>query len=114
MALKLSISVGQMRTVALFRKSTPIQNETGGYEDNFADLLTTRCRFTQKKAKRSDEDMQLVMNRDFELVCRFQTALIIDNDTIVIVNGDTYTITEIRLDKENNKQYYILTVSKNG
>lgn len=102
-----------MRTVATFQFNTPTPNSSGGYYDDYNNLYSCRGKFEQLHGKRSDEQMELVRNRNYSFDCRFTTSLVIDTDTRVVIKGASYVITNYELVDEIN-HFYRFILSING
>lgn len=77
------LAIGQMRSSVVFKTNTPTVNATadreavttGGENDVYSTLLTTRGRLRKKNGNRG-LDLGLLSGQDsYELVCRFQSAL---------------------------------------
>lgn len=88
----LSISIGEMKQKGTFRNNNPIANTSGGRDDNYIDVLTCRGRFRQQNASKSLEQGEIVQNKGFEWVCRFQSAIAINTDSIWVIDGQMYRI----------------------
>lgn len=94
MAVNEYISVGQMRSVVLFRQNTPVDNTSGGQDDSYADLLTTRGRLRKNRGSKNLEHGDIGFDKSYELICRAENALIINSDTICVINSEEYKIND--------------------
>lgn len=83
-----------MRQTGTLRKNTPAANNNGGYDDHYADVLTCRGKLAQLKASKAMEQGEIVQNKEFEWICRFQTAIVIDADSIWVIAGQIYRIAD--------------------
>ena len=91
--MALQISIGEMRQSGTLRKNNPVNNTSGGQSDNYSDVLTCRGRFRQRSANKSLEQGDIVQNKTFEWVCRFQAAIVLDVDSAWVIGGVYYRIT---------------------
>lgn len=108
-----TISLGDMRSTAVFQSNTPVANGSGGFDDNYTTFYTCRGRLRQQNGSRRDENMELVRNRSFELVVRYTTELVIDTNTRILIGTDTYII--VNYEKVDNlPHWYQFIISKNG
>lgn len=96
------VPIGQMRSTVIFRLNSPTTSATsdreavttGGQNDVYSNLLTTRGRLKKKNGKR-DLDLALLAGQDsYELICRFQSAINtgIQTNGKVFVDSIEYTI----------------------
>ena len=90
--MALNVSIGEMKQVGTLRKNNPLNNTSGGQDDNYTDVLTCRGRFRQRSANKSLEQGDIVQNKTFEWICRFQTAIDLDVDTAWVIGGVYYRI----------------------
>lgn len=96
------ISIGQMRSVVVFRSNTPTVNATasrdavttGGQNDVYADFLTTRGRLRKDSGNRHLEQGMIDSEDHYNLICRFQPGLemFLKVNGKVVVDGRNYTI----------------------
>lgn len=98
-----NLSIGQMRSVVVFLTNTPVTTATatreavttGGGNDVYTTLLTTRGRLRKKSGNRG-LDLGLLAGQDsYELICRFQSSLesALKVNMKVTVDSANYTIT---------------------
>lgn len=114
MALKTGdIKIGQMRQKGTFQSNTPIQNDSGGFADNFTDLYTCRGRLQPKTGMRRNESGQLVRNSGFEFVVRYTTQLVTNFGTRVVIAGENYAILDSYLVDQSN-HFYCFILSNNA
>ena len=105
------ISIGDMRNTGTFRKNTPVPNTSGGTDDNYSDLLTCRGRLRQQSGNKAYEQGDIVQNKRYEWICRFQTALVIDTDLILVIKGQIYRILDFeKIDELNHFYRFIISV----
>lgn len=90
--MALNVSIGEMKQTGILRKNNPINNASGGQDDNYTDVLTCRGRFRQRSANKSLEQGDIVQNKSFEWICRYQAAIILDVDSIWVIGGVSYRI----------------------
>lgn len=90
--MPLQISIGDMKQTGTLRKNNPINNVSGGQNDNYSDVLTCRGRFRQRSASKSLEQGDIVQNKSFEWICRFQTGIVLDPDSTWVIGGVYYRI----------------------
>ena len=107
-----NIAIGEMRSVVLFEQNTPVDNGSGGQEDNFIELLTTRGRLRKNKGYKDIEQGDVVFDKGYELICRWRSDLVINKDTRVTIRGEHYRITDHELVDEI-KHWYKFLLSKN-
>lgn len=107
-----SISIGDMRQTGTLRKNTPTPNASGGQTDNFSDVLTCRGRLTKQKGNKALEQGDIVFNKGYEWICRFQSAIVIDKGSIWVIGGNTYRINDFeKVDELNHFYRFILSIS---
>lgn len=94
MATALSISIGDMRQKGTLRKNMPVENTSGGMNDNYTDVLTCRGRLRKMKGNKALEQGDFVANKGYEWVCRYQNAIQIDTDSIWVIAGQSYRIND--------------------
>lgn len=111
--MAISTTIGQLRHTATLQKNTPVANSSGGYTDNYTDVCTFRCRVREKSGSRQDAQGEIILQRQFELICRAQTAIVIDQDSRITYNGASFSITNFYEDNEI-KHWLILTIVRNG
>lgn len=105
-----TITTGDMRQSGTFQRNTPIPNTSGGTDDNYTDLLTCRGKLRQRSGSKSLEQGDFVQNKNYEWICRYQTALVIDTDTILVIRGVKYKILNFeKMDELNH--FYKFTIS---
>lgn len=96
------VLIGQMRSSVVFKTNTPVITATatreaittGGENDVYTTLLTTRGRLRKRSGGRN-LDLGLLTGQDsYELICRFQSALesALKANMKVFVDGIEYTI----------------------
>jgi hypothetical protein len=95
-------TIGQMRSVVVFKSNTPTTNATtnreavttGGQNDVYSDLITTRGRLRKKRGDRNLDFGLINSNDSYELICRFGTTLNagIKSNGKVSVDGVLFTI----------------------
>lgn len=90
--MNLQISIGQMRQSGTLRKNNPLNNTSGGQSDNYSDVLTCRGKLTQRSASKTLEQGDIVQNKGFEWICRFQGAIVLDVDSAWVIGGVYYRI----------------------
>jgi hypothetical protein len=105
-----SISIGEMRSSGTFRKNTPVANTSGGFSDNYTDVLSCRGRFRQHRGNKSIEQGDVVQNKGYEWVCRFQQGIVIDVDSVWVIKGQSYRVTNWEKVDEIN-HWYVFTLS---
>lgn len=90
--MSLQVAIGEMKQVGTLRKNNPVANTTGGQYDGYTDVLTCRGRFRQRSANKSLEQGDIVQNKSFEWVVRWQGAIVIDVDSAWVIGGVYYRI----------------------
>lgn len=103
-----TINIGDMRQTGTFRKNTPAPNQSGGSDDHYADLLTCRGRLRKLKGGKANEDGEIVINKGYEWICRYQSAIVIDTDTCLVIGGIFYRINDYEKIEELNHFYRFL------
>lgn len=103
--MSFSISIGDMRQKGVLRQNTPISDQSGGSSDNYADVLTCRGRLRKLKGNKTLEQGDIVFNKGYEWVCRFQTGIVIDSDTAWLISGQYYKIADFEKVDEINHFY---------
>ncbi len=104
-------SSGQMRTVAVFYSNEPVANDSGGRDDNWVQVTSTRARLRQDRGKKTNEQGQIIFNKDFQLVCRFKRDITPDAKWKVKIDGEDYRIINFVLYNEI-KRWFIFSLSK--
>lgn len=94
-------AIGQFRQTVVFMANTATTSATtireavttGGKNDNYSILLTTRGRLRKSNGSRGLSFGLVADDETYELVCRFQTALeaSLRTDTKIIIDSKTYT-----------------------
>lgn len=92
--MPLSITIGDMRQSGTLRQNTPVDDQSGGQADNYADVLTCRGRLRKLKGNKSLEDADVVINKGYEWVCRFQAGIVVDKDSAWVIAGVFYRISD--------------------
>lgn len=92
-----TVNTGEMRSSGTFLKNIPISNDSGGQSDNFTTVLTCRGRLRQNSGKKSLEQGEIVQDKTFEWVCRFQAAIVIGADSAWNIGGQQYRISNWEL-----------------
>ena len=107
------IDTGEMRQVGTFQKNTAVNNTSGGQDDSYSDVCTCRGRFRQMKASKSLEQGEIVQNKGFEWVCRYQVAIAntLDADSAWVIGGQFYRISSWeKVDQKPHWFRFILNV----
>jgi hypothetical protein len=105
-------TIGQMRSSVVFMSNTPIPNDSGGRDDNWNATLTTRGRLRKDTGRKLNEQGEVIFNKDYELILRYQAAIVIDSKGKVVVNSVDYRIKDFtKIDEINH--IYRLILSKN-
>ena len=89
----------------VFQQNTPVQ-KGAGYEDSYADLITTRGGLRSLSSSRGFSFGEMLQTNSFELIVRFQTALesALRGDMKVVIDGRTFTIAT--WEKVGEKRFY--------
>lgn len=115
--------IGQMRSVVVFKTNTPVITATadreavttGGQNDVYTTLLTTRGRLRKISGGRG-LDFGLIENKEsYKLLCRFQSALeySITANMKVEVDNKGFTIdTWEKVDEINHLYEFVLNIQK--
>lgn len=116
-------NIAQMRKTAIFKVNTPTTNattdlnavQTGGLNDSYSTLLTTRCRLRKLSGGRGLLEGLISDKQQYEMICRFQSG--IDNnlrvDTKIDIDNFRYTIdTWEKIDEINHLYKFRLNVEK--
>jgi len=98
--MALIFTIGEMRQVFIFQKNVPVDNDSGGQDDNWVDLVTTRGILQKSKGGKSIEEGSLQFNKSYEAVCRYQSDLVFDQDTRVLIDGHLFQIMDWELDQQ--------------
>lgn len=96
------LKIGEMRSSVVFKTNTPTLDKTasrsdvstGGQNDVYSTILTTRGKLRKKSGGRGLDFGLIVGNDSYELICRFQTALAsqLKVNMKVFVDSVEYTI----------------------
>jgi SPP1 family predicted phage head-tail adaptor len=101
-----------MQYSGILQQNTPLSDGSGGQIDNWTDLLTTRVSLEKRSGRLSNGEGKMEYQRDYRLVCRYQTAIVIDADTRWLINGVPYKIEDYEQIDQKPFQY-VMFVSKN-
>lgn len=106
--------IGDMRSKAEFQSNAPIADGAGGFTDNFTTFYTCRGRLQQIDGRRSEEVMEIVRNKKFELVVRYSTELFpqLTVGTRVLIGTTVYTIDTFEL-VEQKPHWIAITLATN-
>ena len=101
MVLK-NLTIGQMRSSVVFLVNSPTESatsdreavETGGRNDLYSTLLTTRGRLRKKHGSRGIDLGLAEIKEGYELICRFQSTLesALTTNTKIVIDSKVYTI----------------------
>lgn len=106
----LSIGIGEMRQKGTLKQNSPVANDSGGQDDNYTGILTCRGRLRQNSGSKRLENGEIVQNKGWQWICRFQQAITIDADTAWEIDGKFYRITNWeKIDQLNH--WYEFTLS---
>lgn len=94
---KAPISIGMMRQTGSFMKNNPTADTTGGQFDSYTVVCTCRGRLEQMRANKSLEQGEIVQNKSFEWICRYQAAIVLDADSAWQIGAQFYRITSWEL-----------------
>lgn len=100
--MALSFSIGECRSIVQFQQNQPVDNESGGQDDVWTIIITTRGRLRKKNGYKDIELGSVQFNKDYELVCRYQSSILINPDTRVLVDGKAYKINDWEMEQEIN------------
>jgi hypothetical protein len=84
----------RMRFSGQLQKNTPVDDGNGGQADNFATILTTRCSLDQISGTENALEGNPIIFKTYRLMCRFQSAIVVDTDTRWLINGNFYSIVD--------------------
>jgi len=105
------ISIGQMRQTGTLRNNSPIPNNSGGYDDSYTDVVTCRGRLRQQSGSKRLENGEIVQNKGWEWICRFQSGIALDVDSIWVIGGQIYRITNWeKVDQQPHWYKFVLSV----
>lgn len=113
MDITLDFQVGQMRSIASFYSNTPVANDSGGRDDNWTLVISVRARLRKGGGHKLDEQGQVIFNKDYKLICRFNPALVIDPKWKVVIDSEDYRIKDFELVDEI-KHWFVLTLAKSS
>jgi len=95
--MALVFSIGEMRQVGTFQKNAPVDNDSGGQDDAWQTMVTTRGRLTKKSGGKVIEEGSLQFSKSYQWVCRYQSDLVVDQDTRLLIDGQPYQIMDWEL-----------------
>jgi hypothetical protein len=115
--------IGQLRQTAIFKVNTPTANATtdrdavltGGLNDSYSTLLTTRCKLRKSGGGRSLLQGMISDKESFEMICRFQDGIHnnLRIDTKIDILNFRYTIDSWEvIDEIKNFYKFRLNVEK--
>ena len=102
MGLTSPFAIGECRSVVQFQQNTPVDNESGGQDDAWTTTVTTRGRLRKKTGRKEIELGSVQFEKGYELVCRYQSDILINPDTRVLVDGNPYRINDWEAENEIN------------
>lgn len=105
-----TFGIGQMRQVVAFQVNQPIDNTSGGQDDNWVTTVSTRGWLTKKTGRKSIEQGTVQFDKSYVLYCRYQSDLLINSDTRVTVDGQTFLIVDFEL-QDQIKHLYMFTLN---
>lgn len=105
--------IGQMRSTAILQKSIQLQDNAGGFYDNWETVCTFRCKLSQSSGNRVLEAMQPQVSRSFKLECRAQAAILnnIQFGCRILIKGEAYTVDSFEL-VDQIKHWYVIRLNK--
>lgn len=103
--------IGQMRSVATFYSNTPVPNDSGGRDDNWTVVKSVRARLRKGSGAKKDEQGQVLFNKDYQMICRFNPALAIDPKWKVVIDSEDYRIKDFELVDEI-KHWFVFSLAK--
>ena len=109
--MAITFNIGEQRSIVEMYENKPVDNESGGQQDNFVLLLKTRGKLTKINGNKSIEAGSLQFDKGYQLITRFQNAIIFNSDTRVKVDGVDYMITDWYLETEI-KHLYVITLNR--
>lgn len=104
-------TIGEMRNIVKVFQNQPVDNATGGQQDNFVLLLSTRGKLTKISGRKNIEAGAIQYEKGYQLTIRFQQAITFYSDTRVNVDGTDYMITDWSLENEI-RHLYNLTLNR--
>lgn len=88
------ISIGDMRQTGTLQQNHPVANASGGTQDVYVDVLTCRGRLRKQRGNKSLEQGELVMNKGYEWIVRYQAGIVVNTDTVWNIGGQVYRIND--------------------
>jgi len=101
-------AIGECRSVVQFQRNTPVDNQSGGQDDAWNTFITTRGRLRKKTGRKDIERGTVQFDKEYELVCRYQSDILINADTRILVDGIPYRINDW---EAQNEIHHILIFS---
>lgn len=105
-----TFGIGQMRQIVQFQVNQPIDNISGGQDDNWITIITTRGWLTKRTGRKTIEQGTIQFDKSYVLYCRYQNDLVINSDTRVLVDSRTFLIADYELQDEI-KHLYVFTLN---
>lgn len=105
-----TFGIGQMRQVVQFQVNNPVDNTSGGQNDVWTTIITTRGWLTKKTGRKGIEQGTVQFDKSYVLYCRYQSDLIVNTDTRMIVDGRTFMVADFELQDEI-KHLYVFTLN---
>jgi len=109
--MALTYTIGEFRHVGIFQKNQPADNDSGGQDDNWVNIVTTRGRLEKTKGGKGIEEGSLQFNKSYVWICRYQSDLVIDQDTRLMIDGHPYQIMDFELENQI-RHIYIFNLNK--
>lgn len=103
--------IGLMRSRVNFKKNNPVANLSGGQGDDYTVIVNTRGFLQKLRGGTNLLTGQIVLSRDYVLMCRFQAAIQIDVDTRVNVDGAEFSIKDFEI-VDQIKHIYQFNITK--
>lgn len=109
------IDTGKFKDRVTFRNNTgKVQNASGGHNDSYSNVLTTRGLFRSKSGSFGSFEGTPMITNECELIVRYQSALNtqLKVETYVSVNGNDYKVLSWEIVEQEFK-YVKLQLARN-
>lgn len=103
-------TIGQLRSTVRFETNTPVR-KGAGFEDDYAELLTTRGQLIEGTGRLSTDSGSVVLFSKYTLYVRMQDALILGKNVRAVINNRIFRIESYK-QVDQKKFFYRLELNE--
>lgn len=97
--------IGKMRQTGILKQNHPVANSSGGEDDNYTTVLTTRGWLRKDSGNINLLTGQITLTKTYTWICRFQQAITVNVDTTWFIGGQEYVLEDYELIDEIKHLY---------